>query len=129
VGAPPGEDVESLKLEVNTLRELLAERDRQLSEWQTCHDSVEREFKRSRDRKSALQSKINSTSNELARIRADLAKARAEAEAHRKANEALNRQLQGILKANQGKPSPITPEANPSSNRKPDDKPPGELAA
>jgi hypothetical protein len=129
LGVAPSEDIEALKLEASTLRELLAERDRQLLEWQTCHDSVEREFKRSSDRKSALQSKINSTSNELARTRADLAKARAEAEAHRKANEALNRQLQGILKANQGKPSPITPETKPAAKRKPDDKPPGELAA
>jgi septal ring factor EnvC (AmiA/AmiB activator) len=127
--AAPKEDIDAIKKEAGALREQLAERDRQLAEWQTCHESVERELKRASQRASTLQMKINETSNELARTRADLNKARTEAEAHRKANEALNRQLQGILKANQGKPTSFPPEARPAGKRKSGDKPPGELAA
>jgi hypothetical protein len=128
-GIEPGEDIDAIKREANSLRELLAERDRQLAEWHTCHETVERELKRASDGAAALQTKINTTSNELARTRADLNKARAEADAHRKANEALNRQLQGILKTNKGNPSPVSPKNKPTAHRKSGDKPPGELAA
>lgn len=125
----PGENVEMLKKEAEELREQLMERDRQLAEWQTCHDSVERELKRASDRAAAFQTKINATSNELAQARAELSKARAEAEANRKANEALNRQLQGILKANQSKPAAVVAEAKPAAKRKSGHKTTGELAA
>jgi len=128
-GIAPAEDIESIKLEAHTLRELVVERDRQLAEWHTCHETVERELKRASDREAALQTKINATANELALARADLNKVRAEADAHRKANEALNRQLQEILKANKGKPSPVSPKTKPAAHRKSGDKPPGELAA
>lgn len=128
-GGTPSEKIQSLRKETETLREQLAERDRQLAEWQTCHESVERELKRASDRAAALQQKINATSNELAQARTDLAKARGEAEANRKANEALNRQLQGILKANHGQPAPVAPAARPAAKRKPGHKAPGELAA
>jgi septal ring factor EnvC (AmiA/AmiB activator) len=126
-GSP--EKPEENKAEIESLREQLAERDRQLEEWQTCHESVEREFQRASDRAVALQSKINATSNELAQARSELAKARSEADANRKANEALNRQLQGILKANQSKPPAVAVPAKPAAKRKPGHKAPGELAA
>lgn len=115
--------------EVNTLSEQLAQRERELAEWQTCHESVERELKRASGRESALQSKINATSNELAQARTELAKARTEAEASRKANEALNRQLQGILQARQSKPTPVASKVEPAARRKSGDKPRSELAA
>jgi len=124
-----GEIPDETHTELESLREQLAERDRQLAEWQTCHETVEREFKRASDRAAALQSKINATSNELAQARSELAKARSEAEANRKANEALNRQLQGILKANQSKPPAVAVPAKPAAKRKPSHKAPGELAA
>jgi septal ring factor EnvC (AmiA/AmiB activator) len=128
-GIEPHEDIEAIKQEANSLRELLAERDRQLAEWHTCHETVERELKRASDGAAALQTKINATSNELARTRADFNKARAEADAHRKANEALNRQLQEILTTQKRNPSPVSPKTKPAAHRKPGDKPPGELAA
>jgi hypothetical protein len=128
-GIAPGEDFQSIKLEVDALREQLAERDRQLAEWQTCHETVDRELKRASERASALQSKINATSNELAQARSELAKARSEAEANRKANEALNRQLQGILKANQIQPPTVAETSQAAPKRKPGHKAPGELAA
>lgn len=128
-GGTPSEKIESLRKEAQALKEQLGERDRQLAEWQTCRESVERELKRASDRAAVLQQKINATSNELAQARTELAKARAEAEANRKANEALNRQLQGILKANHGHPAPVAPAARPAAKRKPGHKAPGELAA
>lgn len=128
-GRPTRENVDAMKAELASLREQLAERDRQLAEWQTCHESVERELKRVSDREAAFQAKINATSNELAQARTELAKARTEASANRKANEALNRQLQGILKANQNKPAPLIPQPRIPVRRKPGQKPPGELAA
>jgi septal ring factor EnvC (AmiA/AmiB activator) len=128
-GSRPPENIDAIKAEAANLREQLAERDRQLAEWQTCHESVERELKRASERAAALQAKINATSNELAQARTELAKARVEAEANRKANEALNRQLQVILKASKGNPTPVTPPVRPPTKRKPGHKPPGELAA
>jgi len=123
------EDIDSLRQQATTLREDLADRDRQLEEWQTCHDSVERELRRASQLAASLQSKINTTSNELAQVRVELAKSRAEAEASRKANEALNRQLQSILKANQSKPATVLAAAKSLPKRKPGVKAPGELAA
>jgi septal ring factor EnvC (AmiA/AmiB activator) len=125
----PDRSTTPVESELEALRELLAERDRQLAEWQTCHDSVERELKRASLRASALQSKINATSNELAQARTELAKARGDADANRKANEALNRQLQVILKTNQNSPPTVAASAKPASKRKSSHKALGELAA
>jgi septal ring factor EnvC (AmiA/AmiB activator) len=128
-GGTPAPDPFAYKMEADSLREQLADRDLQLAEWQTCHESVERELKRASERASALQSKINATSNELAQARTELAKARSDAEANRKANEALNRQLQGILKANQSKPPTVATPPKAAPKRKSGHKTPGELAA
>jgi septal ring factor EnvC (AmiA/AmiB activator) len=121
-GAKPPDDSDRLKAELETLRQKVAEQERLLAEWQTCHDSVERELKRSSARAKALQAKINEASNELAQARHDLKKARTEADNTRKANDALNRQLQTVLKASRTK-------AQPPPKQKSAEKPSGEMAA
>jgi hypothetical protein len=128
-GATPPDDPSKLLTELETLRQRVAEQDRLLAEWQTCHDSVERELQRASARAKALQTKINEASNELAQARHDLKKARTEADATRKANDALNRQLQAVLKAGRmKKEAPAEPGKNPTKPKS-GGKPPGEMAA
>jgi chromosome segregation ATPase len=128
-GAEPPDDSAHLRAEIEKLQAKVAEQDRLLSEWQTCHDSVERELTRASARAQALQAKINETSNELAQTRHELKKARTEADSARKSNDALNRQLQTVLKASRTKAQAAKEPAKATAKRKSGGNPPGEAAA
>jgi hypothetical protein len=101
------------------LREQLADRDRLLAEWQTCYESVEREHSKSRERKAQLQLQINAASNELAQARHELTRLKTEADGLRKANEALNRQLQIYLRQDQLRARETAREKSPGPQRHP----------
>jgi len=108
----------ALEKQNEQLRDQVADRDRLLAEWQTCYESVEREHSKSRERKKQLQLQINSASNELAQARHELTRLKAEADALRKANEALNRQLQTYLREDQRRAREAALEKSPAPRRR-----------
>jgi hypothetical protein len=109
-------ELQSLRQEIGALREKVSEQDPKLEEWQTCYESVEREIARASERHAALQARYAAVANDLAQARHELAKVRAEADGLRKANEALTRQLQAMIRARPGPASASAP--SPEEKRK-----------